>query len=153
MLTLLCHNVGMKEMQFTIDINAPKEKVWATLWEDETLREWAGIVDPGTYMIGELKEGDTVQFNSAEGYGVTSLVAELKPNEYVLFKHKADTQNSGQDARDDQWTGGNESYTLTENNGVTTLTMVFDVPPELEEIMGQSYPKALNKVKELAEHA
>lgn len=138
-------------MQFKIEINAPKEKVWQTLWQDETLRDWAGIVDPGTYMVGELKEGSKVQFNSAEGYGVTSLVAELIPNKYILFKHKADTQNDGGKDRQDQWTGGQESYKLTDNNNGTTLEMKFDVPAELEQIMSVSYPKALNRLKELAE--
>lgn len=46
----------MDEMQFQIKIQAPKEKVWDTLWQDKTLRQWAGIIDPGTYMIGDLKE-------------------------------------------------------------------------------------------------
>ncbi len=141
----------MKEMKFTIEINAPKEKVWNTLWQDGTLREWAGIVDPGTYMIGELKEGSTVQFNSAEGYGVTSYVAKLELNEYVLFKHKADTKDGGEKNREDQWTGGNESYTLIEKNGTTTLTLMFDVPEELEQFMNESYPKALSRLKELSE--
>jgi len=138
-------------MKFTIEINAPKEKVWNTLWQDGTLREWAGIVDPGTYMIGELKEGSTVQFNSAEGYGVTSYVAKLELNEYVLFKHKADTKDGGEKNREDQWTGGNESYTLIEKNGTTTLTLMFDVPEELEQFMNESYPKALSRLKELSE--
>ncbi len=141
----------MKEMKFTIEINAPKEKVWNTLWQDGTLREWAGIVDPGTYMIGELKEGSTVQFNSAEGYGVTSYVAKLELNEYVLFKHKADTKDGGEKNREDQWTGGNESYTLIEKNGTTTLTLMFDVPEELEQFMNERYPKALSRLKELSE--
>lgn len=142
----------MKEMQFKIEINAPRKKVWQTLWQDESLRDWSGIVDPGTYMVGELKQGATVQFNSAEGYGVTSLVAELVPGEFILFKHQADTQDSGKNNRDDQWTGGQESYKLTENNGVTVLEMSLDVPPELEKVMGVSYPKALGRVKELAEN-
>ncbi len=141
----------MKEMQFKIEISAPKERVWQILWEDESLRDWSGIVDPGTYMLGELKEGETVQFNSAEGYGVTSLVAELIPNEFILFKHQADTQDSGKAHRDDQWMGGQESYKLTEKNGVTTLEMSLDVPPELEKIMSASYPKALARIKELSE--
>lgn len=141
----------MKEMQFKIEINAPRKKVWQTLWQDESLRDWSGIVDPGTYMVGELKQGATVQFNSAEGYGVTSLVAELVPGEFILFKHQADTQDSGKNNRDDQWTGGQESYKLTENNGVTVLEMSLDVPPELEKIMSASYPKALGRVKELSE--
>lgn len=141
----------MEKMKFSIDIEAPRKRVWEVLWDDKTLRDWAGIVDPGTYMLGELKEGNEVQFISAEGYGVTSLVAKLIPNVYVLFKHRADTKDRGSNKRDDQWTGGSESYTLTEDGSITTLVMVFDVPPELEQVMSVSYPKALSKVKELAE--
>lgn len=141
----------MKQLHFEIVIQAPKETIWKVLWEDKTLRQWAGIVDPGTYMLGELEEGKTVQFNSKEGYGVTSYVDKLIPNEYVLLKHKADTKDYGESDREDQWTGGDESYTLNETNGVTTLILEFDVPEELEEIMNTSYPKALNKVKELSE--
>ena len=46
----------MKEIQFSIEIHTTKERVWDTLWQDETFREWAGIIDPGTHMVGELKE-------------------------------------------------------------------------------------------------
>lgn len=141
----------MKELQFKIEINAPKEKVWRTLWYDETFRDWAGIVDPGTYVVGELKEGSTVQFNSSEGYGVTSLVSKLIPHEYILFRHKADTQDDGERSRKDQWTGGQESYRITESGKGTTLEMRFDVPQELEKIMSISYPKALERIKKLSE--
>ena len=141
----------MKEMQFEIEIHAPREKVWATLWQDRTFRQWADLIDAGTYMVGDLEEGSTIQFISAEGYGVTSLVSALIPDEYVLFKHQADTQDKGSSSRDDQWTGGRESYTLTYDDGVTSLAMSFDVPVELEKTMSESYPKALQKVKELSE--
>lgn len=139
-------------MQFTVAISAPKEKVWDTLWQDATLRQWAGLIDPGTYMVGELKEGAQVQFISAEnGYGVTSLVDKCVPNEYLLLKHQADTQDSGKRERKDEWTGGDESYELSEKDTITTLTVAFDVPDNLEEYFNDAYPKALAKVKELAE--
>lgn len=142
----------MNEMKFTIDINASKEKVWNTLWQDETFRKWAGLIDPGTYMKGELAAGNEVEFISAEnGYGVTSLVEKVTPNEFLLLRHQADTQNTGADTREKEWTGGAESYALTENDGMTTLTAAFDVPPELEEYFQENYPKALAKVKDLAE--
>jgi hypothetical protein len=141
----------MKEVQFSIEINATKEKVWDTLWQDETLREWAGIIDPGTYMVGDLKEGNEVQYISGNGYGVTSLVDKLTPGEFLLLRHHADTQESGKREREDQWTGGKESYSLAEKDGTTTLTVAFDVPPELEEMFKVSYPKALERVKVLAE--
>lgn len=142
----------MKEMQFEIQINASKEKVWNILWQDETLREWAGIIDPGTYMTGELKEGSEVQFISAEnGYGVTSLVEKVVPGEILLLRHQADTQETGQREREKEWTGGTESYNLTENGGITTLIVAFDVPSEMEEYFKANYPKALECVKALAE--
>src|SRR5688572_19179835 len=139
----------MKEMQFVVEINAPKEKVWDTLWQDETLREWAGIIDPGTHMVGDLKEGNEVQFISGNGYGVTSLVEKLTANEFLLFRHSADTQGNGEQEREKEWTGGKESYALEEKDGTTALTAAFDVPLELEEYFKDNYPKALERVKEL----
>lgn len=141
----------MKEMQFSIEIHATKEMVWDTLWQDETLREWAGIIDPGTYMVGDLKEGNELQYISGNGYGVTSLVEKLTPGEFLLLRHQADTQEEGKQEREKQWAGGKESYALVEKDGTTTLTAAFDVPPELEEYFKVNYPKALERVKVLAE--
>jgi uncharacterized protein YndB with AHSA1/START domain len=142
----------MKELQFSIEIHATKERVWDTLWQDESLRDWAGIIDPGTYMVGDLKEGNEVQFISAEnGYGVTSLVQKLVTGEFLLLKHRADTQESGKQQRAQEWTGGEERYSLAEKDGITTLHVTFGVPPELEEYFEVTYPKALARVKVLAE--
>jgi hypothetical protein len=66
---------------FSVEINAPRENEWANLWQDENFREWPSVIDPGTYMVGELKEGNEVQFISgANGYGVTSLVEKIVPS-------------------------------------------------------------------------
>jgi uncharacterized protein YndB with AHSA1/START domain len=142
----------MKELQFKVEINAPKEKVWTTLWEDITFRDWASIIDEGTYMEGVMEEGNEVQFiSSVNGYGVTSLIKKLKPNEYILFWHGADTMDNGQQEREKEWTGGTESYSLTEENGVTSLIIISDVPQEQEETFNNRFPKALDRLKTLVE--
>lgn len=139
-------------MKFSIEIEAPRKKIWEVLWGEKTFRDWASIIDEGTYMVGELKEGSEVQFiSSVGGYGVTSLVEKLIPNEYVSFRHNADTQDSGSKEREKEWTGGTESYSLAENEGVTTLTVEVDVPPEQEETFKERQPKALEHIKLLAE--
>lgn len=144
----------MNPMQFSINIHAPKEIVWKTLWQDNTFREWANIIDPGTYMVGDIKEGNEIQFISSEnGYGVTSLVEKLITNKFLLLKHSADTQETGAQEREKQWTGGFEQYTLTEEKNITTLTVSFDVPPELKDYFKNTYPKALERIKILAESA
>ena len=140
-------------MQFTIDIHATKQTVWDVLWQDATFREWAGIVDPGTYMKGELKEGSEVQFISAEnGYGVTSLVEKVTPGEFLQLRHESDTQQGGTQERAKEWTGGTETYTLAENDGTTTLTVAFGVPLKMVDYFKDTYPKALERVKEQAEN-
>lgn len=142
----------MKELEYQIIINKPKETVWFTLWNDQSFRDWSNNIDEGTYMLGDLIEGNEIQFiSSVNGYGVTSLVSKLVPNEYILFKHASDTQNTGTETRDKQWTGGSESYTLTENDGSTVLITKSEIPDELVEIFNVSMPKALNRIKYLAE--
>ena len=141
----------MKKQHFSIKIKAPKEKVWQTLWEDKTFRDWGSIIDEGQYMEGVLAEGNEVQFISSEGLGVTSFVEKLIPHEYVAFKQIADTMDSGEQEREKEWTGGKESFELAETNGITALTVKIDIPPGLEEIFKDRFPKALERVKILAE--
>ena len=103
-------------------------------------------------MVGEIKEGNEVQFiSSVNGYGVTSSVEKLVPNEFVSFKQLADTKDSGQQERENEWTGAAESYSLAENNNTTILRVSIDVPGGLEETFKLRFPKALERVKYLAE--
>ena len=141
----------MQKMQFSIEIEAPREKVWQTLFDDKTFRDWGSIIDEGQYMVGELAEGNEVQFISSEGLGVTSFVEKLIPNEYIAFRQVADTMDSGKQERKKEWTGGKESFELSEKNNSTNLAVNIDVPPGLEEIFKDRFPKALERVKILAE--
>ena len=139
----------MQRMQFSIEIHSLREVVWETLWADKTLRDWASFIDEGMYMTGELKEGNEVQFMSPTGNGVTSLVEKLILNKFVSFRHMTDTLDGGE--REKEWTGGAESYSLVEKGGTTTLSVELDVPPGQEETFQYRLPKALDRVKILAE--
>ena len=142
----------MQKMQFSIEIEAPSEKVWQTLWEDKTLRDWGNIIDEGLYMEGVMAEGSEVQFiSSVSGVGVTSVIEKLIPHEYIAFKQIADTMDSGEQEREKEWTGGTESYELVEKNGITNLIVKIDVPPGQEGTFKVRFPKALERVKILAE--
>jgi len=91
------------------------------------------------------------RISSVNGYGVTDLIERLIPNEFVLFRHSADTSESGKQIRTNEWTGGSESYSLIEENGITTLLVKTDVPSEQEETFNIRFPRALERVKALAE--
>lgn len=141
----------MQKQHFSIKIKTTRQRVWNILWEDKTFRDWASVIDEGLYLVGELKEGSEVQFNSASGYGVKSLVEKYIQNELVVFRHLADTKDNSDKEREKEWTGGMESYSLRENDGITILTVDMDVPPEQEELFKTIMPKALERVKVIAE--
>lgn len=82
---------------------------------------------------------------------MTSLIERLDPNEFILIRHAADTEESGQQVREKGWTGGKESYTLAGKAGVTTLTVRIDVPLEMEEMFNIRISKALERIKEFSE--
>jgi uncharacterized protein YndB with AHSA1/START domain len=144
----------MQNMHYSVDINATKEKVWETLWSDQTLRDWASNIDEGTYMEGTLEEGKEVNFMSASGYGVSSKVEKLIPYMHVSFRQIADIKagaNGAIEKRDKQWTGALGSYDLEENKGKVTLSVAQDVPDELVEMFKTRIPLSLERVKVLAE--
>ena len=142
----------MQKQHFSIEIKATRERIWNILWEDKAFRDWGNIIDEGQYMVGEMKEGNEVQFiSSVSRYGVMSLIEKLVPDEFVSFRQIADTKDSGKREREKEWTGGTESYSLVENNNITTLRVNIDVPPGQEETFKVRFPKALERVKFLAE--
>lgn len=145
----------MKNIRHSIEINASKEKVWDVLWGDQTLRDWASIIDEGTYMDGTLQEGNEIRFlSSVSGYGVASRVEKLIPYKHVSLRQISDIK-VGKDGvieeRAKQWTGGMESYELEESNGKVTLSVTQDTPEELVEYFEKKLPQALERLKVLAE--
>lgn len=123
-----------------------------TLWDDVTFSDWPSNIDEGAYMTGVLEEGNEIQFlSSVNGYGVISLIERLDPNEFILIRHAADAEESGQQVREKGWTGGKESYSLAGKAGVTTLTVRIDVPLEMEEMFNIRISKALERIKEFSE--
>ena len=49
------------------------------------------------------------------------------------------------------WAGAKENYRLTDNNGKTKLAVDMDSTDEFKDYFLKTWPKALEKVKELSE--
>lgn len=144
----------MKLLEFSIEINAPKEKVWFTLWDDDTYREWTTAFCEGSYALSSWEEGAKVFFLDPNGNGMSSVVFENKPFERMVFKHITEIYDMNESSIDEKiatWTGAKESYFLAVNNGVTTLKVVNETVEAFESFFQNTMPNALAKVKEIAE--
>jgi uncharacterized protein YndB with AHSA1/START domain len=147
----------MEKMKFSVSINAPKEKVWQTLWNDASYRKWTSAFMEGSHAVTDnWKEGSKVLFMDPKGNGMVSTVAANKPNEYMSFKHLGEVKNGVEDTTSDKvkgWAGAMENYTLKGTNGKTELLVEMDITEDFKDYFVKTWPKALDKLKETAEAA
>jgi len=146
----------MEKLNFSVNINAPKEKVWEVLWDDSSYREWTRVFNEGSHAeTDNWKEGSRVKFLSADKQdGMLSEVAANRPNEYMSFRHLGVVKDGKEDTESEevkQWAGSTENYTLEEDNGATKLKVDMDINDEYKEYFDKTWPKALDRVKTLSE--
>lgn len=145
----------MEKIHFSTSINAPREKVWNVLWDQELYKEWTSPFAEGSYAeTDNWKEGSKVLFLGPGGDGMVSRVASNKKNEFMSFKHLGVVKNGVEDTESESvkgWAGAFENYTLTENNGKTQLDIDMDANDDFKDYFLKTWPVALEKVKELAE--
>lgn len=140
--------------QFTITIDAPREKVWDVLWQDASYREWTSAFSTGSHAVSEWKKGSKILFLDGEGRGMTSVISDLVPNEYMSFTHKGEVNNGVEDfsrAETHGWANAQEIYTLRNANGKTDLVVDLDITNEFADYFTNTFPKALAMLKEIAE--
>jgi len=145
----------MQKINFSTSINAPKEKVWETLWNEDNYRKWTSAFCEGSYAVTDnWKEGTEVKFLSPDGSGMVSKVATNKPTEFMSFEHLGEVKGGVEDRDSDkvkEWKGAMENYTLKESDGRTMLYIEVDTADEYKDMFSQMWPKALQNVKELSE--
>lgn len=150
----------MSKVTFTVDIRAPKQKVWEIMLNDETYRQWTDAFHPGSYYEGSWDKGSTIRFLAEDGGetgGMVSKIVENIPYEFLSIEHLGEVIDGQDDVSSEnarQWAGAHENYTLTENNGVTTVMVDLEsqhVAPEMTAMLEGMWPPALQKLKEIAE--
>lgn len=151
----------MKKLQFTVSINAPVTRIYDCMLginSKSTYEQWTSLFNPTSTYEGSWDKGKKILFigvdEKGEKGGMVSRIAENIPNRFVSIQHyglvKADKEiTEGPEV--EKWANGFENYTFEENNGTTTVTVDLDTTEDFLDYMNQTYPKALDKLKELCE--
>lgn len=144
----------MEKLTFSTTINATKQNVWNILWDDENYRKWTSVFCATSYAETDWNEGSKVLFLDGQGSGMVSRIESKKPNEFMSFLHLGLVKDGAEDTESDKakpWAGAHENYTLKGENGVTELIVEVDVNEDFKKYMLETFPKALEQVKNLAE--
>lgn len=151
-----------QKIHFAITIDAPKKKVWDTMLEDSTFREWTAVFNPSpngsSWYEGEWKQGSPMRFvgtgDNGRVDGMVSRIKEVRPHDFVSIEHLGVVQDGKEDLTSEmakQFAPALENYTFVDRNGATEVQVDMDTAEEHREMFEASWPKALQKLKELAE--
>jgi hypothetical protein len=150
--------MSLLTLHYSIDIGAPKDKVWRTMFADNTYREWASAFMPGSYFEGSWAQGSKILFLGPDekggSGGMVSRIAQSRLHEYMSIEHLGVVNNGVEDTQSDavkDWAGARENYSFSESGGVTSLRVEMQTAPSYEAMFNDSWPKALQKLKALVE--
>lgn len=152
----------MKKIQYTKEIAAPAQKVYNTMLgmdDIQTYEQWTAEFNPTSTYEGSWQKGTKMYFigtdeNGKKG-GMVSEIADNVPFRFVSIRHygmlDGETEiTEGEEI--EKWAGSLENYSFSEHNGTTTVTVEIDVADDYLDYFNTTWPKALDKLKELAEN-
>jgi|JI10StandDraft_1071094.scaffolds.fasta_scaffold323638_3 hypothetical protein len=157
----------METIQFTILINANKQKVWNTMLEDKTYRQWTTAFHEGSFYKGSWETGSEIHFlgpaEDGKLGGMYSKIKENRKHEYISIEHLGMVKDGVIDTTSDEvrkWTPAFENYTFTEkarlNDPVgqgnqTEVKVEMQVASEYKAMFEEMWPRALKTLKDLCE--
>ncbi len=144
----------MHRVTFSTTIKAPKEKIWTTMLDDATYRQWTSVFHEGSCGVTDWKQGSKALFLTPEGHGMVGRIVTHRPNEFLSIMHLGTVKNGVEDTESEEvkgWAGALENYTLQEADGASTLTIEMDITDEYKKYFEETWPKALDKLKQITE--
>ncbi|HZW63791.1 MAG TPA: SRPBCC domain-containing protein [Flavobacteriaceae bacterium] len=153
----------MKKLQFSKTINAPVSKVYNTMLgldNIETYQQWTKVFNPTSTYEGKWKKGTKIVFvgtheDGTRG-GMISEVIENIPNSFVSVKHYGVLDGEKEITTGpevEKWAGGLENYFFESHGKSTIVTVETDSTEDFIAYFTETWPKALNRLKELSEQA
>lgn len=144
----------MEKKEYKAFIKAPRERVWDILWGDTSYNKWTSAFSEGSRAETDWQEGSKVYFLNGNNEGMVAIIQKKVPNEYMSFKHVGMINKGVEDLESEEvqkWAGATENYTLKNNNGSTELIVDMDIQENYLDYFDETWPKAMDKLKNLAE--
>jgi hypothetical protein len=146
-----------KRIQFSTLIHAPVATVWKTMLEPGSYTSWTSAFAEGSTYEGSWEQGQRIKFVSPSGEGMLSEIVESRLHEHISIRHLGMIGPGGVEDTTSEavraWAPAHENYTFTAVPEGTKLAIEMDVAADWEQYMLDSWPKALDRLKELSEAA
>lgn len=139
----------MKFLEFNIQINATPEKVWQTLFTQDSYKKWASAMNEGTCFEGNWEVGSIMKFLDPENNGMYNLVTENIPNKILGMKHLGWILEG--ELSPQNWEDSTLHYFLEPHENGTLLKGTVNSLDEFVEFFNTKYPQNFQNIKKIAE--
>lgn len=143
-----------QRLNFTIHIAAPVARVWDTMLELETYRDWTTAFSEGSTYEGSWAQGDRIRFLAPSGDGMLAEIAENRRHAFISIRHLGVIADGVEDTTSDAvkaWAPAHENYRFTPEGSGTRLDIEQEIMAEYAAMMNEMWPKALARLKALCE--
>ena len=139
----------MEKIDFKIEIEANAENVWDILFGKDTYPQWTKAFSENSNVETDWAKGSKALFVDGSGQGMVARIEENIPNKYMSIKHLGELKNGKEEIKN--WGDVFENYTLTEYGATTELKIDMMIISEWKGFFDDTWPKALEMIKSLAE--
>ena len=139
----------MKFLEFEIQINATPEKVWETLFTQDSYKKWASAMNEGTYFEGNWEVGSIMKFLDPQNNGMYNLVTENIRFKVLGMKHLGWILKG--ELSPQNWEDSTLNYILELSENGTLLKGTVNSLDEFVEFFNSKYPQNFEHIKRLAE--
>jgi len=151
----------MKKLSYTKEISASPERVHDAmlgLSDKRTYEKWTAEFNPTSTWEGGWNKGDKILFvgiaeDGSKG-GMVSRIAENEPGKYVSIEHYGILEKGveiTEGEKVDPWKGIRENYSFEATANGTRVTAELDSAEEYASYFDETWPKALDVLKEMCE--
>ncbi|RMH19078.1 MAG: SRPBCC domain-containing protein [Acidobacteria bacterium] len=144
----------VKRLRFETTIQAPVAAVWERMLGEETYPRWTAVFAEGSYYEGSWDEGSRIRFLTPSGDGMVAEIAENRPHERISIRHLGFVAGGVEDTGSEAvraWAPAYEIYRFTAVPEGTRVVVDQDVTADYEDLMKETWPKALEQLKRLCE--
>ena len=148
-------NCLMKNKEYTIEINAPQDRVWDIMLSKDTYAEWVKGFAENSLFVGEWTQGTHMDFIHPNHGGTRATLDivdrphRLQATHIALISKDGSLDTTSEFAK--TWIGTVEEYILQTENDTTHVTIVMHFHPDYEDMLDKGWKKSLQFLKALCE--
>ncbi|MCE4555619.1 SRPBCC domain-containing protein [Pelomonas cellulosilytica] len=144
----------MKDLDFGIDIAAPRERVWDCMFDPLAYRDWTRAFAEGSYYEGVWATGRRLRFLDPQGFGMEAVVDEALPHERLSLRLIGEIKEGRPVAGSPLVKApAHERYvfTATPRDGTHLAVHLQSWDDGFTDFLQTTWPQALQRLKTIAE--